>query len=213
MTIVPRPVRVQYVQPTGKTGKFLRRYGGNCGDLKKQQCCNAMFFLGEFSDGDNSCLPYIEDPRWPTHCEECGRAFTTDGLKTFQTPGHDEWQIFTDKIYRAASGQQAMLRQWGEIPGAMWNQFWLNDVPACRHPVDGLSLCIVCPDGAHWAIDGVARNCDMPQDTENHKCWTRNTDLNNLTVNKSFGPTCKAGAGSILTDRWHGFLTGGLLHD
>jgi len=72
---------------------------------------------------------------------------------------------------------------------------------------DGLTVYAVCPDGTHWCIDGRANNCTLPND-DVHRCWVRTGDARagNLDVGKVGGPTCAAGAGSIQTGAWHGFL-------
>jgi len=94
-------------------------------------------------------------------------------------------------------------------PGDM---FWItfsggtcstHEPPCARH------LAVVCPDGHWWDIDGRASNCTMKED-KLHRCWVRHGDLPNITVDKN-GVTCAAGAGSIQTDRWHGFLRNGEL--
>jgi hypothetical protein len=77
---------------------------------------------------------------------------------------------------------------------------------------DGRHLIVVCPDGHHWNVDGRAGNCTM-KDEKTHRCWIRHGDPTKpetLTVDQN-GYTCKAGAGSILTSSWHGFLTQGEL--
>ena len=45
-----------------------------------------------------------------------------------------------------------------------------------------------------------------------HKCWVRHgrPEDGTLHVDKN-GKTCAAGAGSILTSKWHGFLHNGHL--
>jgi hypothetical protein len=76
------------------------------------------------------------------------------------------------------------------------------------HGPDGKFLIAVCPGGHHWHIDGKASNCTKPSD-EVHKCWIRHGEPPNLTVDKN-GDTCAAGAGSIQTPNWHGFLRNGV---
>lgn len=80
---------------------------------------------------------------------------------------------------------------------------------------DGRHLCCLVPDGHRyhiWNIDGRARNCTM-KDDRLHRCWVRHGDPSipgQLHVDKA-GLTCAAGAGSILTSTWHGFLHHGEL--
>jgi hypothetical protein len=94
-------------------------------------------------------------------------------------------------------------------PGDM---FWMsfssgfcnNHEPPCR-----MHLVVVCPDGHWWNIDSRASNCTMKED-KTHRCWVRHGDPPNITVDKD-GATCNAGAGSIQTPGWHGFLRNGEL--
>ncbi len=141
----------------------------------------------------SNIVPY-EDSRWPDRCE-CGRVF----LPT------DEWQIFTDTIYRRVdTGEEMSLRT--APPGAMWDAWWHPDY--WKGP-DGRSLVVMCPGGSEWNIDSKASNCTMKDDWV-HRCWIRHGEPPNITVDKN-GPTCAAGAGSIQTRNWHGFLRNGEL--
>lgn len=81
-----------------------------------------------------------------------------------------------------------------------------------REGSDGRGLICVCPDGHHWFIDGRASNCTM-KDDKVHRCWVRHgkPEDGTLHVDKN-GNTCSAGAGSIQTPHWHGFLHHGELH-
>jgi hypothetical protein len=65
-------------------------------------------------------------------------------------------------------------------------------------------LIAVCPDGFHWDIDSRASNCTMKHD-RTHRCWIRHGEPPNVTVDKN-GHSCNAGAGSIQTPKWHGYL-------
>lgn len=97
-----------------------------------------------------------------------------------------------------------------------------NDWPPVG--ADGLSIVCVTPeiqkgkDGQdvlskhHWYIDSRANNCTMPNDLV-HRCWIRHGTVGDpLHVDKN-GPTCAAGAGSIQTHGWHGYLQHGVLHE
>jgi hypothetical protein len=76
---------------------------------------------------------------------------------------------------------------------------------------DGRVLCCILPDGHSWTIDSRANNCTLPKD-DKHWCWVRTgrPEDGTLDVGKD-GLTCSAGAGSIQTGRWHGFLRRGRL--
>lgn len=98
----------------------------------------------------------------------------------------------------------------GPVPGDM---FWIGFAysghcfthePPCEH-----HLHVVLPNGHWWDIDGRAANCTLPQD-KTHRCWVRHGTPPHITVDKN-GPTCSAGAGSILSDGYHGFLREGRL--
>ena len=90
----------------------------------------------------------------------------------------------------------------------MYDAWWLHDEPNFCGP-DGKAMHLVCPDGSIWHIDGRASNCTDPHEWT-HRCWVRHGEAPQLTVDKN-GHTCQAGAGSIQTARWHGFLRGGEL--
>jgi hypothetical protein len=80
-----------------------------------------------------------------------------------------------------------------------------------RTGLDGESWCVILPNKRMWLIDSRASNCDMKHDND-HRCWIRHGTPGqpDFTVNKS-GHTCGAGAGSILVDDYHGFITNGFL--
>jgi hypothetical protein len=115
----------------------------------------------------------------------------------------------------------------------MWNATWYADIPDwCG--ADGMALMVKLPDGTDWHVDGTANNCDSPcancrvpyashakgscacknwKESRPHKCWVREGDPRKpetLTVGKN-GITCGAGAGSIASPRYHGFLRAGFL--
>jgi hypothetical protein len=144
--------------------------------------------------------PYLDDPRWPTSCL-CGYVFVDS----------DERQIFQDRIYqRSDTGQAIPLRD--APPGAMWNAWWMASV---RHGEDGRCLIVKLPTNHEWVIDGQASNCTMPDDHSQklHHCWIRHGDPTKpetVTVDKN-GTTCGAGAGSIQSGDYHGFLQNGVL--
>jgi|SRR6185312_241911 len=82
----------------------------------------------------------------------------------------------------------------------------------------GTHVYVVLPDRGdgylhHWNVDGRCSNCTLPEDRE-HRCWVRSGDprAGTLHVDKN-GRTCAAGAGSILSGKYHGFLHGGVLRD
>lgn len=77
---------------------------------------------------------------------------------------------------------------------------------------DGEHLVAVLPNGHHWHPDQRASNCTLPED-KTHRCWVRHGDPRKgeaVHVDKN-GNTCQAGAGSILSGNYHGFLHHGEL--
>jgi hypothetical protein len=140
--------------------------------------------------------PLPEDPRWPARCS-CGYAFTDA----------EDRQLFSQTLYRRADTGEVFTLADAPI-GAIYNAWWFTRIPAYTGP-DGQSLMCRCPDGHDWMIDGRASNCTLPDDNV-HKCWVRHGTPPELTVDKN-GVTCSAGAGSIATGKWHGFLRNGYL--
>lgn len=134
-------------------------------------------------------------PTWPTHCV-CGYAFADD----------DAWQVFQNHLYRRADTNEVVTLRAAQ-PGAMWDAAWMPD--DWRGP-DGRALVVRLPNGNDWHIDGKASNCTMPDDYPSHRCWVRHGEPPNITVDKN-GRTCGAGAGSILSNDYHGFLRNGEL--
>lgn len=147
---------------------------------------------------------FLHDPRWPTHCDEgCGYAFTAQ----------DRRQVLTRRVYRvAATIDGAELAVGAETtledapPGAQWYADWMG--PWAQGP-DGRCLIVRLPDGHDWMVDAEATNCTRKGDTS-HRCWIRHGTPPLVTVDKD-GETCHAGAGSIATPGYHGFLQAGIL--
>lgn len=75
---------------------------------------------------------------------------------------------------------------------------------------DGFAVVCVLPDHHHWYIDGRANNCTK-RDDHGHRCWCRHGTIGEPVTVDKVGNTCDAGAGSIKTDGWHGFLRDGKL--
>lgn len=186
-----------------KTKRFLRRY------VSASKCAahgyhDAMNFI-DILDGSSPSYEADEiadisgfagDSRWPIRCD-CGYEFQ-DG---------DVRQVFTRRLWRREdSGEEFTLDEAPE--GAIWEASWYSGIPSWCGP-DGKALICKCPGGHDWHIDGRASNCTMPNDNV-HRCWVRHGTPPNLTVDKN-GNTCQAGAGSIQTPNWHGFLRNGEL--
>lgn len=96
-------------------------------------------------------------------------------------------------------------------PGAMWYAPWMD---AFMHPQGPHTLVVKLPDGSDWTVDDAANNCNWPggdEAQEKHHCWPYRGIPPNIDVSKEHGTTCTAGAGSIATAHWHGFLRNGYL--
>lgn len=107
------------------------------------------------------------------------------------------WGLIT--VYNTESGKPE--------PGDM---FWQTPYPKsfAWDNLEGDELHVICPNGMEWNIDSRAINCTMKND-RTHRCWVRTGIPPNITVGKKGGPTCSAGAGSILIGDYHGFLRNG----
>jgi len=198
------------VEPANRARRYLRRFRWtDPSPCQSGSCCDARFLIDEVPgtiidgawDFPPMDLPPPDDPRWPQKCEACGTSFSAS----------DEYQVFHTPLWVNPLDGTLYTRQGrAEAPGMMFDAFWLHDHPEWCGP-DGRSIHVVCPDGHTWCIDSRASNCTMPEEKA-HKCWVRHGDPPNLTVDKN-GMTCAAGAGSIQTPKWHGFLTGGILSE
>lgn len=215
-----------WLEPTEQVAVGLRRYttrdgdgGWSCGDGWHE----ALVFTGvepaayRETDGGRRVLAHRpdaphDDERWPVECAKgCGYRFTAD----------DVWQMWQEQLYRRGdTGQVVSLRPRRDYdppdapasapPGAMWDAWWMADDPGWRGP-DGMALMVRLPDGHDWHVDGEATNCTRKGD-RSHKCWVRHGDprTGRVTVGKD-GETCAAGAGSIASHGYHGFLRDGVL--
>lgn len=134
----------------------------------------------------------------PERCDRCNHVFTDDASR------FGSWQR---RWVRPDTGETFDSPQ-AAGPGAMWNADWM---PSAWKGHDARCLVAICPDGTEWMIDGGANNCTRPG--EDHDCWPRHGEPPNITVDKHPEPgrsTCSAGAGSIATPGYHGFLRDGV---
>jgi hypothetical protein len=110
--------------------------------------------------------------------------------------------------------------------GAMWWCDWLDrhgynhssnieerheamkHLPDSYFPDENGRVLAVKTPGGVWIIDSRASNCTKPTDNT-HRCWIRHGVPPLITVDKSGGLTCDAGAGSIQAGSYHGFLRNG----
>ena len=199
-------IKCFWLEPTDREKRYLRRYAANSTCTGPMSYHDAMVFLDEskevmseegthWIDSGQTAQDFKDHPDWPTHCT-CGYEFNDK----------DERQLFSSHIYRRVdTGEEMTLRDAPD--GAMWDATWFHSVPSWCGP-DGRAIVCRVPKNHDWQIDGTASNCTRPD--EPHKCWVRHGEPPNLTVDKN-GDTCAAGAGSILTKDWHGFLRNGEL--
>lgn len=139
-----------------------------------------------------------KDNRWPTHCG-CGYEFMEA----------DHKQVFTRTLYARLDQPEAEPQTWEDMPvGAMRDCWWVDD---SHRGADGIGLEVKLPFNYGWMVEGRASNCDR-RDDHTHKCWVRHGDPRTgvVHVDKN-GHTCGAGAGSIDTGKYHGFLHDGHL--
>jgi len=200
-------IKCFWLEPTDRQQLYLRRYVSGREDCKTphryhdamvkiEQSKETMDVVkGHWVDDGRTAKDFMGDSRWPAHCE-CGYEFKMG----------DTWQLFSDHLYtRSDTGQEIVLRDAPE--GAMWEATWFRNIPGCVGD-DGRAIICRVPTMHDWNIDGDCSNCTRPN--EPHRCWVRHGEPPNLTVDKN-GNTCSAGAGSILTSTWHGFLRNGEL--
>jgi hypothetical protein len=128
------------------------------------------------------------------------------------------WWEYTGRMTPFVDGiSSAIMRKLGgdeERPspglpvGALWAARDSSAYEDCLG-ADGLAV-FWLPGGHTWLIDGHSSNCPVPNETK-HRCWVRHGTVGDkLTVDKA-GLTCKAGAGSISVEGWHGYLRKGQL--
>lgn len=206
------PLQTYWTEPSGLVTVSVRIYEegacplpGNAGYHDAMQLIHAAEPAENWVDRDPDGFAHVRshlvpanEPRWPRLCQ-CGFAFTAAATR----------QVWADELYTGSPG--GALRALRHLePGASYNAWWIAKY---RPMPDGMSLVVICPDGHPWSIDERASNCTMPDDHE-HRCWCRHGDPRqaNITVNKA-GKTCGAGGGSILTPRYHGMLTNGVLSE
>lgn len=147
--------------------------------------------------------PPAGDPLWPAKCE-CGATF--ENSDTIERGG----QMFVHRLHkRSDNGELTTLEK--APAGAMWRAWWMQHEGRFWDWDNQTEAPLMCktPSGGEWNIDGRASNCTLPNDML-HRCWVRHGTPPMLTVDKN-GLTCGAGAGSILSRGWHGFLRNGEL--
>lgn len=197
--------KVFWIEPNGLERRWLRRWSMSACGAEFKTYCQAMHLLGD-APKDTTWAEH-QDSDWPSCCEHCGKPFEEK----------DDHQMFDRAIYvRPDTGATFTLN---DVPvGACWDAHWYakhgegKQGSGYNTGPDGRCLVVRLPDGHDWMIDSRCSNCTRKDDND-HFCWVRNgrPEDGTLHVDKN-GNTCSAGAGSILTDKWHGFLHNGFLH-
>jgi len=149
---------------------------------------------GEHFDVDVGRFHRSERPVFPAGkeaaCPKCGKMASL-------------WSQSCAWIYRRGDNGEEVGGKAKLPAGAM---YYLPDAEGYAKGPDGHSLVVVLPNGHQWHVDMRCSNCTMPNDNK-HRCWVRHGDVRKgeITVDKN-GRTCSAGAGSIQSGDYHGFL-------
>ncbi len=193
--IVPTPLACRFIQEVGTRATHRVYWTGECG--------TRGYHNGETPIGDSpvprdwtfGAKSEFADKPIPSKCDECGTP----------APAGANKQVFYRRLYDTETGYPTPGDMYFEIcldsPSSTKCYYWDN--------CPGKHLIVVTPDNHHWNVDSRARNCTIPEDRI-HRCWIAHGEPPNVTVDKN-GPTCSAGAGSIQTASWHGFLRNGHL--
>lgn len=197
-------VRCFIIESMGRARYSLRRFSmdARCGDRGLHDAHN-LEVIAETDDdpAKTYCCtnpPEVpkSDPRWPKKCGRCEYLFSDS----------DYWQVWGDSLYRRQDTGEIIASVRRAPPGALWRAEWFEDTSWVG--LDGQSWECMLPDGTPWFIDGKCSNCTRPN--EPHLCWVRTGTAPDFTVGKE-GNTCAAGAGSIMSPGYHGFLRNGWL--
>lgn len=187
-----------------RTGDRLYHRGYHCKD-----CGHRMV---EHSTAEEYEASNFDGPQ--RACDQCGQMLRISSLGTKeafrrQDTGEIVYDLPPGAVYehQGYDWTEPRRHNWRQSPRPDGTQYFI-DRP---NEQDARVLACVCPDGHHWIIDARASNCTMPND-DDHWCWVRHgrPEDRTLHVDKS-GKTCAAGAGSIATGKWHGFLHNGKL--
>lgn len=149
--------------------------------------------------------PPLNDVRWPTVCDACGRPFKRG----------ESHQVNQHEVYvRGDNGEKVAFRGYAQadLAGALFDAWWLHDrivldeqgVARSYVGPDGIALVAICPNGLAWEVDGPSRN-----DGKTGPGWTRTGDPRN-PPSLSVTPSIVAGKPGA-PGTYHGYLTNGVL--
>lgn len=192
-------MKTRYIEEIGTRVELRVFWGSNCGT---NGCHDSRRFItdlpGHFLDVDKdghaggSVSDYPE-PMWPKKCDCCGELVPEDAKR----------QVFNQRLYNSTNGRPE--------PGDLFYESWLpENMYWDNHK--GPHLLLVLPNGHVFNTDARASNCTMKED-RTHRCWVKHgaeIPMDKITLDKD-GHTCSAGAGSILSGDYHGFLKNGEL--
>lgn len=197
---------VTVVQRHGQRGVM---WDGTCGASTLHA---ARWDVGEPLAPDDKTPAGIDyDDQPAVGCDRCGEPVPWDAPDVPCRCGDSDCTEMSSPLSRFGGQRIVYSTASGKLePGSM---YWTDhtDMHECFHwdNCDGRHLHVVLPNGHPWDIDSRANNCTLP-DNRTHRCWVREGEPPNVTAGKA-GDTCSAGAGSILSGSYHGFLQGGVL--
>lgn len=199
-------LQVKLAQPVRQVGTFAAMWPV-CPD-------GGSHFAQRVLDEDTTELPDLWSPDasdWDGACIRCGEEIPWGAMR--DCCGDQDCDEIVPVVSRSAgrttiwdtpSGQlEPGDMYWGEQHGPYGCYHWDN--------CDGRHLHVLLPNNFPWDIDSRASNCNLPDDRQ-HRCWVREGEPPNITVGKA-GLTCSAGAGSIASGTYHGFLRNGVFTD
>ena len=156
--------------------------------LARVVAADAVPFDSEWEgDGRNATPEELADSRFPQVCASCSAPF--EPVENWPA-GQNGSIAYRDleRLYRLPNGALVPFKE--APPGAM--RLWKPPREWDFTGADGMELAVMLPDGTEWVPDRPASNSGTP--------WQRNGTPPKLTVTPS-----------ILTDKYHGFLTDGFL--
>lgn len=191
----------RFIQEIGVRVK-LRTYWGEKDECPGRYYHNTEKFIKDFMEVGNftagGSLDNYEASEFPDTCEYCGA----------KAPENAIHQVFKKRLYNTDSGKPE--------PGDMYYAPWYHEKDWKKGvcPWDNCNdprghLLVILPNGHEWDTDSRASNCTMKEDRQ-HRCWVKQGEPPHIHIDKD-GNTCAAGAGSILSGDYHGFLHHGKL--